>query len=64
MNMHQTKKTKFCKEYNIKEETKDKNSGIFKIPSDPSITDNNDLLLTEQQKEKINLDLLFKSKFK
>lgn len=64
MNMSQKNRTDFCKEYNIKEVDKDKNSGIFQIPSDPSITENEESLLTEEEKEKTRLDLLFQSKFK
>ena len=45
-------------------EKKKNNSGIFKIPSDPNINENQISLLSEQEREQIKIDRLFTSKFK
>jgi len=65
MNMNDTNIKNFCNEYCIHiPEKKKNNSGIFKIPSDPILNENQESLLTQNEKEQIKLDRLFSSKFK
>lgn len=68
MNMNDININDFCNEYCIPciqlPEKKKNNSGIFKIPSDPILNENQESLLSEQEKEQIKIDRLFTSKFK
>lgn len=68
MNMNDININDFCREYCIPciqiAEKKKNNSGIFKIPSDPILNENQESLLSEQEREQIKIDRLFTSKFK
>ena len=68
MNMNDTNIRNFCNEYCVSciqiPEKKKNNSGIFKIPSDPILNENQQSLLTEKEREQIKIDRLFTSKFK
>lgn len=53
MNMNDTNIRNFCNEYSIQiPEKKKNNSGIFKIPSDPILNENQESLLSEKRTNK------------